>query len=366
MSSLDSWISENIPDVVLDDASTWLVRLDSDDCSPSDRLAFARWLAEDPTHRWAFQELSEVWARLRTLNDVGEMKKDGKVVPFPGDTLVSPAAAGSAPAPAARRDWSPLAAVVVIALAVMVNFFTGAQEQRWLTGTGETGIVHLDDGSRVELNARTRMTARLDDRYRSIELLGGEAIFEVAPDTRPFVVRTRHGEVVALGTVFAVDAREDRFEVSVIEGRVAVSASARNIALTEADVSTETLPGTSSATLGAGQHARIAADAVMTASDMPQVAIERELAWRHGYVHFDDAPLAGVLEDIQRYTDLSIHLGSEELGALRINGIFLTHDVDAFLAHLSREYGVVAHHGGRGWVVLRAPHHRKQKNPPPE
>ena len=73
MSSYSDWIGRNVPDVIMEDAAAWMALLDSPDCSAADRVSFARWLSEDPMHRWAFEELSEVWARLRSLTDMQEL-----------------------------------------------------------------------------------------------------------------------------------------------------------------------------------------------------------------------------------------------------------------------------------------------------
>ena len=86
MTRLPDWLGENVPDVVMEDAASWMALLDSERSTEADRIGFARWLDEDPTHRWALEELSEVWARLRTLSDIEPLLEQSKVVRLPSAT----------------------------------------------------------------------------------------------------------------------------------------------------------------------------------------------------------------------------------------------------------------------------------------
>ncbi|MEM9305520.1 MAG: DUF4880 domain-containing protein, partial [Pseudomonadota bacterium] len=81
--SLDDWLGDRIPDVIMDDAAAWMTRLDANRCNTADRLAFARWLDEDTRHRAAFEELSEVWARLHTLTEIDVDETESPVLAFP-------------------------------------------------------------------------------------------------------------------------------------------------------------------------------------------------------------------------------------------------------------------------------------------
>ncbi|NWO96408.1 hypothetical protein GY976_25075, partial [Escherichia coli] len=63
-------------------------------------------------------------------------------------------------------------------------------------------------------------------RERRLRLVAGEALFKVAHDkSRPFVVETRHGEVVAVGTMFDVSVGKGEAKVTVVEGVVRVALS---------------------------------------------------------------------------------------------------------------------------------------------
>ncbi|GMG86764.1 FecR/PupR family sigma factor regulator [Biformimicrobium ophioploci] len=81
--SLDEWICYGIPEETQAEASGWIARLDGDDVSAEMRSRFSLWLDADPTNRWAYEELSLVWARVATLSDRRAQIHESKVLIFP-------------------------------------------------------------------------------------------------------------------------------------------------------------------------------------------------------------------------------------------------------------------------------------------
>lgn len=83
----------------------------------------------------------------------------------------------------------------------------------------------LLDGSKVILNSGSsiRYIKNFEPHQREIELIG-EAYFEVTKDSnRPFIVKTNHLTTRVLGTLFNINAFEDRkTEVSLVAGKVEV------------------------------------------------------------------------------------------------------------------------------------------------
>ena len=61
--SLEEWMAIGIPDDIADEAMEWIAILDSDVCSLRQQQDFQHWLDIDPIHLWAFEELSEFWAK---------------------------------------------------------------------------------------------------------------------------------------------------------------------------------------------------------------------------------------------------------------------------------------------------------------
>ena len=83
----------------------------------------------------------------------------------------------------------------------------------------------LEDGSRVVLNAQSRIDLALSARERRLILREGALSIQVATDpSRPLIVQTAFGEIRALGTRFSVTQREQNVHVWVQESRVLLTA----------------------------------------------------------------------------------------------------------------------------------------------
>lgn len=93
---------------------------------------------------------------------------------------------------------------------------------------GMTSSVELADGSTVWLNAGTTMKypVQFDKNFREVELIQGEAFFEVNANPKyPFIVKTNYINVTATGTRFNVNAypNEENISVSLDKGKVNIS-----------------------------------------------------------------------------------------------------------------------------------------------
>lgn len=194
------------------------------------------------------------------------------------------------------------------------------------TGVGETRVLALDDGSRVVLDTSSRLRVAYTSTARDVELLGGRAHFEVAKDAhRPFRVRTRSAEVVAVGTMFDVSALPTRTTVTLIEGRVNVRTIS---AVAKAEPGVEALtPGEQLGITGDGQLV-----------DKTVVKIENVTAWQRGTIVLDDMVLPEALEALNRYSNTRIVILGESLRRQRISGVFRIGDVETEVSALERYF----------------------------
>ncbi|MDH3352621.1 MAG: FecR domain-containing protein [Gammaproteobacteria bacterium] len=352
MTVFSDLFGQDIPEIVLEDAATWMAMLDSDSCNAADQLAFARWLDEDLRHRLAFEELSEVWARLKTLADVEPLMERGNIVRL--QSAASPGAeSNAAAAVSGGSGWSAIAATVIIALGVAMHLVFSVAGEELATEVGESRHIVLNDGSMLEMNARTTMQVVIDDSRREVQMSRGEAVFHVASDSRPFVVRTAMGTIAALGTTFNVEVDNELLEVSVIEGQVSVMSNESPLPLTEYDGDVDIRLARSVAHLGAGEWLEVSGS-TQRQRVLGTEEFRKRLSWRSGVVSFEEQPLQAVVEEMRRYNHVSIHVADSALSGLKISGEFKTGDTRDFLDRLRDEYGIVVDDRHVDWIVLRS------------
>lgn len=235
-----------------------------------------------------------------------------------------------------------LGGVGLAASAVFGLFGYAAYEHRHRIATpkGDVRRVALADGSAVTLNTDSAVRPRLEAEIRQVELVHGEALFDVAKDsTRPFVVFAREVRVRAVGTSFVVRALPDRpVEVLVREGVVEVSR-------------------------GEGPPVRLQADQTVTVE--PARALqprrlatgqaERATAWRQGLLDLNGLTLAQAAHEYERYTDRRIYLADPEMGQMKVTGLFSINNPDGFARAAALSLNLVATPAADGMRLTRTP-----------
>ena len=212
-----------------------------------------------------------------------------------------------APAPAipAFRIWrrALLAAASVIVVLLAVWDLVDDRVVTIQTVTAEKRELSLPDGSRVILNAGSKITyrpGRWDDK-RSLNL-DGEAYFDVRPG-HTFAVSTNGGDVTVLGTKFNVYARGGRaMDVACYEGSVYIT-------------SFETAE---EVTITAGQFVRVTQIEV----EPIQAVADTTAPWLRGESSFQSETLRVVFDEMERQYDVQVQLVGVD-GARTFSGEFL-------------------------------------------
>jgi transmembrane sensor len=233
--------------------------------------------------------------------------------------------------------WAAALSVSVILAASLSWWFMLARTEQFQTKVGEQHSVVLADGSRVTLNTASKIEVRLRAGHRDVELLQGEALFEVAHDAwRPFDVYAGNVVVRAVGTRFDIDRRATRTAVTVVEGRVAMIAAGSR---------TGALPVLS------------ARDRVIVDSDGPSVLehdvnLTETTAWMQHQLVFHHRPLGEVADEFNRYNVGRIEIRSPSLREQEVTGTFRSNDVASFIAVLAGIPGAhVVDVGAGGYIV---------------
>jgi len=347
---------------IVDEAAAWFVEINEGAADAATRRQFDAWLRASPEHVRAYLEMLPIWedgAHLeRGANGdpqalLAWAEAQSKVVSLSGpDGPVSAGGAvraGSSPrffqSPAIFRGVRLAASIAVLCVAAAWGaWLLGGRGSGYQTGVGEQLSIALADGSSVELNSRSRIRVRFTAQQRGIDLLEGQALFEVVQDpARPFLVRSGGTRVRAVGTRFDVYRKAAGTLVTVLEGRVAVLPEGY-IGETEpmdgggGDVRSSNMLATHSAAyLSAGEQAIV----TPAATSRPQRAdVTAATAWTQQRLVFSRTPLTEVAEEFNRYNERQLLIEDRELASFNVSGTFSSRDPAALLRFLRIQPGI--------------------------
>ena len=288
------------------EAADWAARVDRGPLSPGDDRLFHDWLGGDIRCPGAY-------ARIRALALYSE-----RAQALGSD--FDPANFVSAQSPSRRRVlWTGSAIAASALIGVAGAWHVLHQHGRFSTGKGGTKVLALQDGSVVTLNTASEILVQYSDARRSVELIRGEALFDVAKHkTRPFVVTAGRTNVRAVGTSFTVR-RMDATPVQVLvrEGIVEVFEPAAG--MKPVRISANTLV---EAPQGGG--------GAITASPIPAAQMHRQMAWQSGQLAFEGETLAQAVTEFARYSDTRIVIEDPALAREEIAGLFKATDPVGF------------------------------------
>lgn len=323
------------------DAAAWVARLGASDVG-SDAMAadlaeFDAWLAAAPAHAAAYRRTIALWHEF-----------DAAAPQVRDELAERHAAAGRVVRPAfghprRRFLFAGAAAAVAAGLVVVVALpptapAPEATHQTFATARGQHQHITLADGSVIDLNAETKLTARMNGAERRITLAEGEAVFDVASDkTRPFTVDTAQGAVRVVGTQFDVKSRDGELTVTVARGKVAVRPAG-------ADPAAEPVFLTPGMQLSLG-----GAKAEAVAHVDPQATF----AWREGRLVYRDQPLTAVVADLNRQFPEQIAIGDPSLEKIRITGVIVLDNPQAVTTRLALMLPLRTVSSDRGLLLLK-------------
>lgn len=324
------------------EAAAWVARFDAGDVSAKDQAAFQAWLNSSALHRQAIAEYGNFWSEFDQLGQLtGSVGAEPEVaiqakpsLPFSGAKYWLAACAASVLVMVAAggvvRQEIPARPSIQQAAAPRLPV-----RQSYATAIGGQKKFTLADGSVVALNTNSRIDVEILGDRRDVHLVRGEAYFEVVHDkARPFTVYADQYVVRDIGTAFAVHLLDKCLvNVRVTKGSVEIAARTR-----KGKVSGK---AKSLGVVVAG-HDVVFGQKIERAETVSDAELGRKLAWRQGQLIYSGQPLAEVLADIGRYSDIEIELADPELRNLPVGGAFSVNQTDAIFAALEHNFGVHA------------------------
>jgi transmembrane sensor len=288
-----------------DAAASWAARIDREQLAPSEANAFDTWLAGDVRRAGAFARASAVLALVDNAQ--------GYAQAIAADMeSATPAARGPA---VSRRALIAGGAGAAAAAAAGVAMVRGGPPS-YQTGVGEVLLVPLPDGSVATLSTASKILVNFDNKERRIELVHGEALFEVTKNpTRPFIVSANGSDVRAVGTAFTVR-RQDPVNLRVL--------------VQEGVVELKSDPASEGLLMTAGMQADQRAGKPAHVREVESAEIDRQLAWRQGKIALRGETLAEAVQEFNRYNDIPIVLGDEATAQKTVTGMFAATNPEGF------------------------------------
>ncbi|WP_073957304.1 FecR domain-containing protein [Thalassospira sp. TSL5-1] len=197
-------------------------------------------------------------------------------------------------------------AACLVAVLAAPDWVRGLQSD-YVTGTGQTRQITLDDGSTVTLAPESAIAVAYSAGQRTVRLLDGEAFFEVSPNPeRPFRVEAEGVDTTVLGTGFDVQRNGVGVRVSVAHGRVRVDYTGEGV-----------LPVTE--TLRAGQSLRVDWSGAYQVVESPANHVA---AWRKNQIVARYEPFGSVVDQLRRYYSGKIVVLDDELSSKPVTGVY--------------------------------------------
>jgi len=174
---------------------------------------------------------------------------------------------------------------------------------------GQRAHLVLSDGTSVWLNAKSSLEYPGVFTGNTRELiLTGEAYFDVVSNPeKPLIVKSGNFRTQVTGTKFNVFAYDGFYDVSLVEGQVKVYES-----------------GTGKDTVVLNRNEKV--DLTNGKFVKKTLTNTEDFLWKEGIYYFDDMPFLAIVEKLELYYDVQIHVTNKTLPKLKFTGKFRQRD----------------------------------------
>jgi transmembrane sensor len=299
-----------------------LTRSLAGETSPQEDKELSAWLSVSEANRKEYDELRKTWDLLGTTNPDQAIDVDAEwnnlqaklrnAGPGKKDSVV-------------LLTFVRIAAVIILVFGISILGIRNFSNKSVKTDIAETEQVILPDGSRVTLNAGSKLGyPKKFGKENRLVALQGEAYFEVERDpSKPFLIEIGDARIKVLGTSFNVRAYKssEKIEITVTEGKV----SLYNRKLEQNKVIAT-----------AGEKAEYHRYGKQVTKD--QNTNRNYIAWKTRQLIFEDDSLAEVTKAISEVYHQRIQLGDPELNSCRLTTRFEDKDLDGVLKILESTF----------------------------
>ncbi|WP_308990420.1 FecR family protein [Mariniflexile litorale] len=169
--------------------------------------------------------------------------------------------------------------------------------------------VVLSDGTQIWLNSESQIkypVSFVDGETRSMELIYGEAYFDVSPSSKhkgaDFKVSNNNHEVRVLGTEFNIKAYNDdnTIRTTLVEGKVEINYNGINKILIPNQQSNINL-----------ENKKIT---------VSSIDVYKEISWKEGVFSFENMALKDIMKVLSRWYDIEVVFENKDIENITFNG----------------------------------------------
>jgi transmembrane sensor len=303
-----------------DEAAGWVERMNAPAPAPDVARAFDTWIAADPDHAERFGKMQLLWGSDAFVQALGRTAwQRPRQNPLHGfiawltRPLVLPAAGA-------------LACTAIAGVVALQSVTT----ETYSVAPGPAQRIALADGTRIVLSGGSRLEVRMAPWSRSATLARGQAFFDVAHERfRRFAIASGTTSINVLGTAFDVDREaSDVVSVRVYRGLVGVESG------------------------NGGNWRAPAGTAIRVAGNKgAQLPGPRGSApeWLDGWYETEGAPMAALVEQLNRFSAKPIALADPAIGRIRVSGRFRISETRMVLDALAATHDLRWREGDRSY-----------------
>ena len=225
-------------------------------------------------------------------------------------------------------NLSKYAAILIVGMLIAGAIVGKRQQEKGFVAyqqltvpAGQRSLLTLADGTTVWVNAKSTLVypGIFNGDTREVTLIG-EAYFDIAPDRKqPFIIKSGNFRTLVTGTKFNVFAYEGFFDVSILEGQVKIyqTGASDTIVLNRSDKVTWT-------------NGRF---------EIGTIDNKDDFLWKEGIYYFDDMSFRDIVEKLELYYDVKMHVTNKMLLERKFTGKFRQRDgIESVLKVIQMNY----------------------------
>ncbi len=339
--------------------SILITKVLSGDASELEQQELLVWLGENESNIEQFGELESIWNALAIMKNTNEFDYQKAHSKFYSKTLIESSTKNNNSRQLSVFDYFVrVAAILVIAVSIPYAAYTyfkssdsnnNVRTCEVYTPKGSRSLITLSDGTRIWLNAESKITYpdKFVGKTREV-FLEGEGYFTVAKDKKhPFIVKTSDINIKVLGTTFNVKSypSENTIQTTLIEGSVVIEGNGSGVEKVDR---IELKPNQQAVFIRhntftpntESSKSNKVADNVAVASNLKKVSVNEEIntnnytSWKDNKLYFDNEQFESIAVKLERRFGVNISFNDNEVVNYRFSGRFDQISIEEALAAL--------------------------------